>query len=59
MQRKVTDAGIKLLTPEGIVYFTSTNVPDWAKSVSALETAQGGKYCRSLSRSSFFYCNKL
>lgn len=36
MERKVTDAGIKFLTPEGIVYFISTNVSDWAKSVSAI-----------------------
>lgn len=36
IERKVTDAGIKFLTPEGIVYFIFTNVPDWAKSVSAI-----------------------
>lgn len=36
IERRVTDADIKFLTPEGIVYFIPINVPDWAKSVSAI-----------------------
>lgn len=35
-KKKVTDAGIKFLMPEGIVYFISTNMPDWVKSVSTI-----------------------
>lgn len=36
MESEVTDVDIKFLTPEGIVYFIPANVPDWAKSVSAI-----------------------
>lgn len=36
MEKTVTDAGIKFIMPEGIVCFISTNMPDWAKSVSAI-----------------------